>query len=33
MTKNKLKYFQSLLKKIQSEIIGDVEKANQQREK
>ena len=29
MTKNKLKHFQSLLKNIRTEIIGDVEKANQ----
>ena len=29
MTKNKLKHFQALLKNIRTEIIGDVEKANQ----
>ena len=29
MKKNKLKHFQSLLKKIRTEIVGDVEKANQ----
>ena len=29
MTKNKLKHFQSLLKKIRTEIIGDAEKTNQ----
>ena len=29
MTKKKLNHFQSLLKNIRAEIIGDVEKANQ----